>query len=252
MSDTFRRFTFPITFILAGAVFVSVRVPLLVEAYTADAVGDVGGTAPWLLRSIALVALVYAAAAVPAILLARDGVRVWWLPSVVFLLLGTPVERWLGYDSLVVRSAGSFTSMPVDLAAVLVPALILARAAGVERRAIGRDRLLAAAIVLAAYLSWLLPRSMESADPTAGSVALIFLFAVCWRLEGLWRHVTFVGVAFAASKLVAYLIFEGPLAIGAGFHVSLDLVAITVGGLLLTPIASVIERGTARARVARA
>jgi hypothetical protein len=241
----------PIAVLFGAVVFVGLRVPLLVEAYRFDAVGDVGGAGPWLARSIPIVGLAYAAAAIPAAVLVRDGARAWWVPSVVFLALGTPIERWLGYDSLVVRSAGSFAGMAVDLALVLAPALILRAISDVERRAIGRDRLLAAAVVLAAYLAWVLPRSMDGPDPASGSVALVFLFAVCWRTDSLWRVITLVAVALASSKLVAYTIFEGVDAVAAGLDVSLDVLVITAGGLLLGPIASAIERATARTRLAR-
>jgi hypothetical protein len=252
MSETSRRLPFPLACVLGAVVFVGLRVPLLLEAYVSDAVGDVGGTAPWLVRSIPVVALAYVAAAVPAVALSRDGARAWWLPSVAFLALGTPIERWLGYDSIAVREAGAFVAMAIDIVVVLGPAFVARRGARVARRPIGRDRFLAAAVVLAAYLAWLLPRSLESSDPLVGSVALVFVFAVCWRAEGPWRKAAFVAVAFAASKLAAYLVFEGPDALGAGIGVSLDLVVVTVGGLLITPVTAAIERGAARARLARA
>ena len=252
MSEPVRRLTFSLACIVGAAVFVGLRVPLLVEAYAFDAVGDVGGTGAWLARSIPMVALVYAATAVPAIALSRDGARTWWLPSVAFLALGTPIERWLGYDSIAVRAAGPFVAMAIDLVLALGPAIVARRAAPVARRPIGRNRFFAAAIVLATYLAWLLPRSLESSDPMAGSVALVFVFAVCWRTDGIWRKAAFVAVAVAASELVAFVLFEGPDALGAGIGISLDLVVVTAGGLLITPVAAAIGRGTARARFARA
>ena len=252
MNEPARRLAVPLACALGAAVFVGMRVPLLLEAYASDGVGDVGATAPWLARSIPVVALAFAAATVPAIALSREGARAWWLPSVAFLALGTPIERWIGYDSIADRAAGPFVAMVIDLVVVLGPAIVARRGAHVARRPMGRDRFLASAIVLAAYLAWLLPRSLESSDPMVGSVALVFVFAVCWRTDGIWRKAVFVAVAFAASKLAAYLVFEGPDALFAGLGVSLDLVVVTAGGLLITPVAAAIGRGTARARLARA
>jgi hypothetical protein len=234
-----------LAFAVGASVYIGVRVPLLLEAYRYGAVGEYQAAWRFLVEAGPAISLTFVAAAAPAVLLARDGVRAWWLPTMAFLFLGTAVERWLGYDSVVIRAGGPFLAMVVDLTAALIPAVVLRWTMRPARTRIDRHRVLAGVLALAAFLAWQVPAAVDGDDP-GGAAAMVLLLAVLWPIADLRRSAVFVLVGLSASKLGALVVFAGAEATATGLRASLDVVVMIGLGLSVTPLAAAIGRLTRR------
>jgi hypothetical protein len=241
MKDRLRRIAFPGAVAAGAVVYVGLRVPLLVEAYDYGAVGEFSATWWWLVEAIPTVSLTFIAAAAPAALLAREGRRGWWLPTVAFLFLGTIVERWLGYDSVAVRAAGPFFAMGLDLVVVLGPAVVLRRLSAAGTVGVDRYRILAGALAASAFLLLQFPLAVEGDDP-GGAAAMLLLLAVLWPISDRRRTTAYVLIGVAASKLAALAVFAGPLAAETGVRASVDVAMMICFGLLVTPTAAAFRR----------
>jgi hypothetical protein len=148
----------------------------------------------------------YAGAAAMGMILVRDGVtRWWWLPAVLFVGIGTPVEGWVQGSSFLATRLTPVVGSAVDVLLVLAPAAVLfARARG--RRAEIPDRIVGRIVPVVAVSAVCVVLAMlvgQSGPDVSGSVGITLLtFGACSRSSSWGRAVAFVLIAIAVGAQV--------------------------------------------------
>lgn len=222
--------------------FVGLRVPFLIEINDLGAVGNHPSQLDWLMRAVPITLIAYVAAAIPGVLLARDGLARWcWIPASMLFVLGAPMQTWLAWDPVVVKALGAPAGIAVDLVAVLLPAGAAAWIS-TERRAVDRDRLVGAGVVFALILAWQVPVAISETEVPVGLVAFLLGFSTFWRIEGIRRVIAFSVIALAVSRFGTILIFEGSAATGVALRESFDIVVVAAACLLITPLTHIVRR----------
>ena len=178
---------------LGMAIFVGVRWAELTVRSGAD-----WRNAAWLALPIALT---YAGAVATGLILLRDGVtRWWWVPATLFVVLGPPIDDWVGW-SIVSTQVGVVAGSVLDLATILGPVALLAHTRG-RQGVTTRDRLIPTVFVAAVAIV-LAMRVGESGPDVTLSVGLALLALGHWSQSGSWRRaVAFVIVAIALGAQV--------------------------------------------------
>ena len=222
--------------------FVGMRVPFLIEINDLGAVGSYPSPLDWMVRAVPITLIAYVAAAIPGVLLARDGLARWcWIPASMLFVLGAPIQTWLAWDPVVARALGAPAGIAMDLVAVLLPAGAAA-SISTERRAVDRARVVGAGVVFALILAWQVPVAISETSVSVGLVAFLLGFATLWRIEGIGRVIAFSVIALAVSRFSTILIFEGPAATGVAFRESFEVMVVAAVCLLVTPLTHVILR----------
>lgn len=222
--------------------FAGLRVPFLIEINDLGAVGTYPSQLDWLVRAVPITLLAYVAAAIPGVLLARDGLTRWcWIPASMLFVLGAPIQTWLAWDPVIVRALGAPAGIAMDLVAVLLPAGVAAWTS-TEGRTVDRARVIGAGVAFAMLLAWQLPVAISGTGVSMGLIAFLLSFATLWRIEGIRRVIAFSMIALAVSRFGTFLIFEGPEATGVAFRESFDVVAVAAVCLLITPLTHVVRR----------
>jgi hypothetical protein len=179
---------------LGMAIFVGVRwAELNVRA-------DVGWhVVAWLALPMALT---YAGAVATGLILLRDGVtRWWWVPATLFVVLGPPIDDWVGW-SIVSTQVGFVAGSVLDLATILGPVALLAVRTRGRQRTTTRDRLIPTVFVAAVAIA-LAMRISESGPDVTLSVGVALLALGLLSQSASWRRaLAYVIVALALGAQV--------------------------------------------------
>jgi hypothetical protein len=182
-------------FALGAVLFVGVRWAEL----TSTRSGADWHTAAWLTLPIALT---YAGAVATGLILLRDGVtRWWWVPATLFVVLGPPIDDWVGW-SIVSTQVGLVAGSVLDLVTILGPVALLAVRPRGRQGITNRDRLIPTVFVTAVAMILAMRISEIGPDVTL-SVGLALLALGHLSQSASWRRaVAFVIVAIALGAQV--------------------------------------------------
>lgn len=185
----------PAMFPLGVVVFVGVRWAEL----SSIRVGADWQSAAWLALPIALA---YAGAVATGLILLRDGVtRWWWVPATLFVVLGPPIDDWVGW-SIVSTQVGFVAGSLLDLATILGPVALLAVRTRGRQRITTSDRVIPTLFVVAVAIV-LAMRISESGPDVTLSVGLALLALGLLSQSASWRRaLAFVMVALALGPQV--------------------------------------------------
>lgn len=185
----------PVMFALGVVLFVGVRWAELTSVRS----GADWHNAAWLALPIALT---YAGAVATGLILLRDGVtRWWWVPATLFVVLGPPIDDWVGW-SIVSTQVGFVVGSVLDLATILGPVALLAVRTRGRQGITSRDRLIPTVFVAAVAIA-LAMRIGESGPDVTLSVGLALLALGHLSQSASWRRaVSFVVVALALGAQV--------------------------------------------------
>jgi hypothetical protein len=155
--------------------------------------------AAWLALPIAVA---YVGAVATGLVLLRDGVtRWWWVPATLLVVLGPPIDDWVGW-SIVSTQGGFVAGSVLDLAAILAPGAVLAVHTRGGRGITTRDRLIPTVFVTTVAVV-LAMRIGENGPDTTLSVGLALLALGHWSQSASWRRAAaFVVVAVALGAQV--------------------------------------------------
>lgn len=173
-------------------------------------------------------AATYTGAAAMGVTLVRDGMTLWWwLPALLFVALGLPVDGWVIGSSLLATRLAPVAGSAADLALVLAPAAVLfIRARG--PRVDVHGRLIPALAVFAVSVLLAMRVGQESADVSMSVGAALLAFGICSRATSWRRALLFVTIAVAVGAQVpgsfATAISQGNLGPLAIKDVSMEVV----------------------------
>lgn len=146
--------------------------------------------------------LTFVGAASIGLILLKDGVtRWWWLPATGFVLLGLPVESWVGSASLVATRIGPVAGSALDLIVVLAPGAVLALCVPRTRTVI-HDRVVPTVVVVAVSVAAAMLVGAEGPDASLSVGFALLAFGVCSQSASWRRALTFFAVAIALGAQV--------------------------------------------------
>lgn len=147
-------------------------------------------------------AATYTGAAAMGVILVRDGVtRWWWLPAVLFIAIGLPVEGWVQGSSFLATRLAPILGSAFDVLVILAPAAVLfARARGPRVEIHGRVVPVVAVSAASVALAMLL--GPAGADVSLSVGVALLTFGTCSQSSSWRRAAAFVVIAMALGAQV--------------------------------------------------
>ena len=147
-------------------------------------------------------AATYAGAAAMGVILVRDGVkRWWWLPAVLFVALGLPVESWVHGSSFLATRLPSIVGAAVDALLVLAPAVVLLSRTHAPRVEIV-GRVVPVVFVFALSVAMAMVVGQTGPDVSLSVGLALLSFGALSQSSSWLRALSFVAIALALGAQV--------------------------------------------------
>ena len=171
----------------------------------------------------------YFGAAAMGMILVRDGVtRWWWLPALLFVAIGLPVEGWVTGSNILTTRTLPVAGSVVDLIAVLAPAAVLLGLTRTRRAQASPGRLVPVIAVAAVSVTLAMLVGQTGPDVSISVGVALLVLGVLSQSSSWLRALSFVAIAIVLGAQIpaslANAISQGDLGVVAIRDASMEIV----------------------------